>query len=405
MADSHARCLRAAGDSTQTAASLDELAAALNRLGMSRTAVEIYQLASRRFPDNTALLRGLIRARADARHRESLQGARRENDSAGCFDQRGTTALETCRQAIARAPTAELHARLGAVYRGLGAPALALESYSRALAIHPDRGDWQRQRAALRQIAPANLLGAAPPDAGPLAAPVQEALIVGNDRYQHFPELASATRDAETLATLLRTRFAMKVTLLRNATRGEILGELAAAGRRLRVKDDLLIYYAGHGIMDDAAEGGYWLPVDAEPRNPANWVSTSDVNAALRRVPAGRALVIADSCYAGALLQPEDARGDHGGKRHRTRLAITSGYLEPVLDEGAGKHSVFANALLAALEGVQHPTTSTRLFETVERYLSPSAEQTPRHGALPAAGHVSGDFTFAPLPDHDVREH
>ena len=50
------------------------------------------------------------------------------------------------------------------------------------------------------------------------------------------------------------------------------LDELRAA---LTESDNLLIYYAGHGVLERDSGEGYWLPVDAEEDSQANWAELS----------------------------------------------------------------------------------------------------------------------------------
>ncbi len=40
----------------------------------------------------------------------------------------------------------------------------------------------------------------------------------------------------------------------------------------------LLIYYAGHGYLDERTSTGYWQPVDAEKDNDVYWLSTDEIS-------------------------------------------------------------------------------------------------------------------------------
>ncbi len=64
-------------------------------------------------------------------------------------------------------------------------------------------------------------------------------------------------------------------------------------------------------------------------------------------------MVVADSCYSGNLTREATSTVRSGAERtawmermndKRSRTALTSGGLEPVLDRGGGDHSVFARA-------------------------------------------------------------
>lgn len=42
-------------------------------------------------------------------------------------------------------------------------------------------------------------------------------------------------------------------------------------------QDNVLIYYAGHGEIDKRSQTAYWLPVDSETGNSANWISSQSI--------------------------------------------------------------------------------------------------------------------------------
>ncbi len=80
------------------------------------------------------------------------------------------------------------------------------------------------------------------------------ALVIGNNDYRHLRKLTTAVGDAEAVATLLEEKYGFQVTKLINATRRDITGAFNRLRQALTEKDNLLVYYAGHGILDD--EGG-----------------------------------------------------------------------------------------------------------------------------------------------------
>jgi hypothetical protein len=230
------------------------------------------------------------------------------------------------------------------------------------------------------------------------------ALIIGNDAYQYFPSLETATADANAVTELLQTAYGFHTRVLLNADRHRILSELARLRASLKKEDNLLIYYAGHGYLDKDTQRGYWLPVDAERSNPANWVSNSDLNDMLLTIPAKRVLIVADSCYAGSLTPratgapyPSPRLTVTNNPEQRTRAVLTSGGLEPVLDTGHQGHSVFARVFLAKLRGNYDMLTTADLFPGVRREVQQWSEQTPQFAFLDNAGHTGGDFVFARL--------
>ena len=85
----------------------------------------------------------------------------------------------------------------------------------------------------------------------------------------------------------------------------------------------------------------------------------------------------------------------------RSRTVLSSGGLKPVLDVGAGDHSVFAGALIDILSGNDNVLEASNLHKKVGVLVSyASAElglqQVPQYAASIHAGHESGDFLFVP---------
>jgi len=229
------------------------------------------------------------------------------------------------------------------------------------------------------------------------------ALVIGNDQYRHVVKLDSAINDAKAVSNVLRDQYGFKVTQLLDATRNDILGSMAELRARLKPDDNLLIYYAGHGVVDSATSQGYWLPVDAEDRNPSNWISNSDLSDMLRGMSARHVMVVADSCYSGSLVRAATVRLNSGREkvawvkrmlRKRARTALVSGGLEPVLDGGGGDHSVFAKAFLDALRNNNDVMDGQDLFDAIKRPVVLNADQTPQYTDIRRAGHDGGEFMF-----------
>ncbi|MCG8490037.1 MAG: caspase family protein, partial [Sneathiellales bacterium] len=187
------------------------------------------------------------------------------------------------------------------------------------------------------------------------------ALVIGNNNYAHFPKLDTAINDAHATAKLLRERYGYETTTVIDADRYALLSAFNKLREKLTDKDNLLVYYAGHGELDRVNERGYWLPIDAEPGNTANWISNIAITDIINALPAKHVMVVADSCYAGTMSSASMARLDLNlpadvksewvsvMSETRARTVLTSGGIAPVLDGGGGDHSVFAKAFLKVL--------------------------------------------------------
>ena len=183
-------------------------------------------------------------------------------------------------------------------------------------------------------------------------------------------------------------------------SRREIVVALDKLRQSLDVNDNLLIYYAGHGILDHAAGRGFWLPVDASDETMVDWVSTATITDTLRAAVAKHVMLIVDSCYSGTLTRGVKIEGQkqvvlEALSKKRTRVVLTSGGLEPVTDSGGGKHSIFAKVLLEVLRENDGIMFGSDLFSKLRRPVMLNAEQTPEFGDIRFAGHEGGDFIFS----------
>lgn len=239
------------------------------------------------------------------------------------------------------------------------------------------------------------------------------ALVIGNEAYRELPKLETAVNDARAIADVLQQKYGYKVRLLTNASRYEILSALNELRKELTDKDNLLIYYAGHGEIDRANQRGHWLPIDAESNSAANWISNVDITDLLNAMSVKHALVVADSCYSGTLTRSslgnlevgvsDEARAKwlRSISQSRVRAVLSSGGVQPVLDGGGGNHSVFARALLDVLHSNEDVVEAQRVYQEIAARVLDRAsrfhiEQRPEYAPLRFAGHESGDFLFVP---------
>jgi ankyrin repeat protein/uncharacterized caspase-like protein len=226
------------------------------------------------------------------------------------------------------------------------------------------------------------------------------ALVIGNNNYQSLPKLISAKNDAQEVAKILTNLYGFSVELLIDVSRSEILLALRNLRNNLVYKDNLLIYYAGHGWLDKEADEGYWLPINAEKNNMINWISNSSITATLRAIRAKHVLIVADSCYSGKLARGIRTVNKRPGyisrlSQKRARCVISSGGIEPVTDSGGkGLHSVFASAFLDALKENKEIIDGVQLFTKLRRPVMLNSDQTPEFADIRKAGHEGGEFLF-----------
>jgi hypothetical protein len=250
-----------------------------------------------------------------------------------------------------------------------------------------------------------------PRTASPATFGRYHALVIGNNDYKLLRPLKTAVADAREVARVLGADYGFQVRLLVNATRYDILAALNELREKLTEKDNLLIYYAGHGELDDRNQRGHWLPVDAEPNSSANWISNVAITDVLNAMTVQQLLVVADSCYAGTLTRSSLGRLEGGLSEsermrllsvmahQRSRMVMTSGGVEPVLDSAGGQHSAFAQAFLDVLRANVGLLPGQELFGHLRLRVASVADrvqmrQVPEYAPIKFAGHESGDFVF-----------
>jgi hypothetical protein len=248
------------------------------------------------------------------------------------------------------------------------------------------------------------------------------ALLIGIQKYDKWSTLETPLADVREVGRVLRERYGFATTLasfgslvLENPTRVGIGSAFQALRRALGPNDQLLVYYAGHGKAEGSKERrrGYWIPRDADTDNRATWYSGQDLlnEIGINEMKARHVLVVSDSCFSGDLTRDAPSRPAEVSDEERRRLLaerssrasrvlITSGFDEPVLDKGGQGHSVFARAFI---DGLQHITDESFLsYDLFSRYIyaqvGGKSTQQPHHVFLLDSGHDGGDIPFVRRP-------
>ncbi len=237
---------------------------------------------------------------------------------------------------------------------------------------------------------------APPPDFGKFYA-----VVIGESQYQKFGALPTAVNDARAVRQLLEQHYGFLVTPLENATGQQILDALRATGKKMTSNDNLVIFYAGHGELLN--EKGYWKPVDADFEQ-TNWISPALIKDALIDVPSRRTLIIADSCYSGAIARGT-LKSAENSESKKSRLVLSSGGTAPVIDSADGQHSLFTRALLDTLADPDSNVTDVQTaFPRIRDRVIDSArragsEQIPQLAVMAEVGDEGGSFFFVKKRD------
>lgn len=206
------------------------------------------------------------------------------------------------------------------------------------------------------------------------------AYMIGINAYQNgIPQLRTAVADAERLGKLLKESHryttltlprngAPTLSTLRDLLHKKMLQEVGP-------NDRVLFYFAGHGIALDGDDGpeGFLVPEDANREDRSSFLSMTELNDALAKLPCRHLLLILDCCFAGAFRWSSTRDlSDLPSVIHRERyeryiqdpawqVLTSAAYDQTALDVLSGitigerietaDHSPFAAALFRALAG------------------------------------------------------
>ena len=232
--------------------------------------------------------------------------------------------------------------------------------------------------------------------------PLYHALIIGVSDYAFSgPQLNDLDRpieDARRLKDILTSRYLFpeeNTHLLENPTREHLINAFDELTQKVKDKDNVLVFYAGHGYYDKATDFGYWLPSDAKPNSRANWIANSTIKDYMAAIPSKHTLLVTDACFAGSIFKTRavnnlDTRKVYEMYKEKSRKAITSGNLTQVPDE-----SYFLNFLLKILgENEQDFLPASALFSRLYEPVMNNSETIPQFAVVHGAGDEGGDFIF-----------
>jgi len=85
--------------------------------------------------------------------------------------------------------------------------------------------------------------------------------------------------------------------------------------------------------------------------------------------------------------------------QQRSRMVMTSGGVEPVLDSAGGAHSAFAEVFIQVLRENDGALLGREMFRRLQLRVAAMAErlsvsQVPEYAPIQFSGHEAGDFVF-----------
>lgn len=235
-------------------------------------------------------------------------------------------------------------------------------------------------------------------------------LSIGIDKYSNFPPLYNAVKDAKDIVKILVDKFQFKKDNIielhdTQATKQNIYNVFKKLIQKVSPKDNVLIYFSGHGEFDKILNSGYWIPVDAEKNMESQYLTNSEIKSFLVAVKSHHTFIMVDSCFSGTLFNRGTNRDISSRKeRDSSRWGLTSGRNEIVSDGKPGANSPFAQSILYELKNAKEPLGVARLCDKVLEVVSSNASQTPLGEPLNLEGHLGGQFVFRPMTKGSMKK-
>ena len=227
-------------------------------------------------------------------------------------------------------------------------------------------------------------------------------LLIGAQNYNDLsiPSLENPIQDAVRLKLILKKDYDFEegtIFNLFNPSANDVKRQLLELTTVIQPEDNLLIFYAGHGIWVEKEKKGYWLLVDAKRDDSTTWLQNKDVLNLIAKLPSRHTLLITDACFSGGVFKTRSI-GKNTPAALKTidekisRVAITSGNDTEVPDE-----SVFMKYLVKALtDNKEKYLTAQKMFiNQIMEAVMTETKTEPRYGTLELAGHIGGDYIFA----------
>lgn len=234
----------------------------------------------------------------------------------------------------------------------------------------------------------------------PEKQPKYYAILIAENEYidPAIPDLLNPINDAAGLKTILQANYTFNdddILTLNNKSREEIMQAIVLKCNTLTENDNLVIFYAGHGIAEKDKFGdvdGYWIPTSAKKGLLSSYISSGDINIAIKRSKAKHILVIADACFSGAFTRslPGASVGIKKQFEVASRKVMASGNLEPVPD-----NSKFLYYLKKTLESNKEKYISAKkVFDSFYDAIINNTENLPQYAAIKNVGDEGGEFVF-----------
>ncbi len=238
-------------------------------------------------------------------------------------------------------------------------------------------------------------------DFNPLELGKNHLLLIGINDYEHWPRLTNAMNDISDVKRILTDKYQFRdenIYTVANdkATLENIHNAFQDLRAKVGEKDNVLIFYSGHGFYDRDLDEGYWIPVDAASGKTTDYLPNSNLLKYIKALDSKHIFLVADACFSGSLFSPSTRGYVENVEKYKSRWALTSGRLEFVSDGNYGaRNSPFTSYFLKYLSSNEKEEVAvSELIQYVKVSVSNNSDQTPIGSPLKNVGDEGGEFIF-----------
>lgn len=247
------------------------------------------------------------------------------------------------------------------------------------------------------------------------------ALVVGVNNYSDnsWPDLDEANRNAQDVANALRG-IGFKVDLLLNASFDQLTKSIEEFQKEgVNPDAQLLFYFAGHGVKDNA-DRGYVIPADAPGQDDVAFhkkaIELDVFTKCAERIISKHVLFIFDSCFGGTIFETQKgetaelSRAITTATTNKTRQFITSGSADEEVPDDSRFCEIFLDAISSSSPKADYfPQGGDGYvtFDELKMYIETEMEErraktNPQFGShkykeMLTPGFKEGDFVFQVL--------
>jgi len=209
-------------------------------------------------------------------------------------------------------------------------------------------------------------------------------VIIANEHYQEEADVEYANNDGAAFKMYCQKVLGVpdeNIHIRQDATLNNMLTELdwlSMVANAFAGEGKLIVYYAGHGIPDEATGAAYLLPVDGIGRNLRTGYSLTELYKQLGALPAKNVTVFMDACFSGS-KRGDGMLASARGVAIKTKAQAPQGKMV-ILSAAQGdetaypykekKHGLFTYFLLKKLQESGGNCTLEELSEFVKTQVS-----------------------------------